>query len=222
MSKAGVLSKLPSDLHYLIKPALKYGIHQTEDDRAQFLQRATDEELTELAQVAERYRVNEHCDLVSDFFDDYPITDYKESAKLYWLFGVMDAAGLKISPKNWNTVERHIKSLGKFGTLRLASERAHAALSLSEFGKEARPAIPHLRRALQDEDLRVRVWAHYALTIIEGNRAEHEQGVREIFSRHDRKDELDCYDDVGGAASAVLKKFAELSKEGMHRKKGER
>lgn len=208
----GVLKNLPPELEYLIEPALKYGIHYDDDDRFEFLQRATPDEMAELTRIAERYRKNEHADPVGDFFDDFPITDYPESAKLYWLFGIMGDAGLPLDPENWNTVERHITELGRFGSFRLASERASASKFLADFGEQARPAIPALRLALEDEDFRVRAWAHYALAVIEGNRAEHEQAVRDIYAQHNEKDELDCHiDDVGGEASAALEKFRKMS-----------
>jgi len=210
--RVGVLANLPSELKYLVAPAMKYGIHQTDDERYDFLQCATAKDLEELARVAERIRLNDHNDLVTVFLDKYPITDHAESAKLYFLFGVMDDARLQFLPDNWNTVERHIKQLGRYGSFRLASERAHAAMFLAEFGDKARPAIPHLHRALEDEDLRVRVWSHYALAIIEGHRAEHELAVREIYSHHNHIDELGCHaDEVGGEAHAALEKFRELT-----------
>jgi hypothetical protein len=208
----GVLGKLPQELHYLIGPALKYGVHQTDDDHFDFLQRATPDEMEELASVAERYRLSEHHDHVADFFDAYPITEHAESAKLYWLFGLMGDAGLPLSPENWDTVERHIKSLRRFGSFRLASERANAAMLLATFGKEAAPAIPDLRRALHDEDLRVQVRAHFALAVIEGDRFEHEQAVRKIYSQHDKKNEFGSHiEDVGRDAADVLEKFGEMS-----------
>jgi hypothetical protein len=208
----GVLRNLPTELDYLIDPALKYGVHQTDDDHFEFLKRATPEEMDELASVAERFRLSEHHDQVADFFDAYPITEHAESAKLYWLFGLMGDAGLPLSPENWDTVERHIDSLRRFGSFRIASERAHAAMLLADFGKDAAQAIPDLRRAVQDEDLRVQVWAHYALAVIEGNCAAHEQAIREIYSRHNKKDPIGCHvDDVGEDAAAALEKLGEKS-----------
>src|SRR5262249_36186452 len=207
----GVLAKLPVEVQYLIEPALKYGVHQSDDKRDRFLQKIAPKQLEELAAVAERYRLSEHHDLVEDFLDKYPITEYPEAAKLYFLFLILDEAGLALDPENWNTVDRHTKALRKFGSFRVASERARAAMLLAEFGKRASPAIPELRRALGDEDLRVQVWAHYALAIIEGNRAEHERAVRQIYSKHNKKDELGCHiDDVGGEAACVLEKLGEL------------
>jgi hypothetical protein len=206
----GLLANLPPGLEYLIEPALKYGVHQDDVERGQFLQRIPTEDLEELACVAERYRLSEDHDLVGEFLDKYPITDHAESANLYFLFAVMDEAGLQISPENWNSVERHIRSLGKCGCFRLASERMWAARFLADFGDEARSAIPHLRRVTEDEDLRVRVWAHYALAIIEGRRQEHELAVRTIFLRHNDKDEIGEYGTVGMEANAALEKFREL------------
>jgi hypothetical protein len=160
--------------------------------------------------------------LVGEFFDTYPITEHVESANLYWLFGIMGEAGLKLDFENWNTVERHIKSLGRFGSFRLGSERAFAARFLADFGVQALPAIPALRRALQDEDLRVQVWARYALAVIEGDRETHEEVVREIYSQHDQKDEMGCHrDDVGGEACEALEKFRELSGKGKRKKRGQ-
>lgn len=207
----GSFAKLPLTLEYLIEPALKYGVYQDDARRSTFLKHATSQELGELSQVAERYRLNEHHELVADFFDAYPITEHPDSAKLYWLFCTINDAGFPLSPDNWNTIENHIRELGRFGTFRLASERAFAARFLADFGRKARAAIPYLRVATRDEDLRVRVWAYYALAVIEGKRAENEKAVRSIYSKHSKKDK-DGYhvDDIGSEASEVLKKFRQL------------
>jgi hypothetical protein len=190
---------------------MTYGIHQTDDERSEFLERATSEQLEELASIAERYRLSDHHDLVADFFDKYPITKHADSAKLYWLFAIMHDAGLPLSPTDWNTVEKHIQSLGRFGSFRLASDRAFAARFLADFGDKARPAIPALHRALQDPDMRVQIWAHLALAVIEGHWSEHEKAVREIYRQHHSKDEFgEEVGDIGPAASAALEKFREL------------
>jgi hypothetical protein len=215
----GILKELPHKLKYLVEPAMKYGIYQFDAEIARFLERATAEDLQELASVAKRIRLNDHNELIGDFLDQYPITDNSESANLYFLFGVMDAARLQFISEDWNTVERHVRSLGRFGSFRLASKRAAAAKFLAGFGDQARTAIPALHVALQDEDLRVRVWAHYTLAVLEGNRAQHEDVVRKIFSRHNHKDELGCYDDVGREANEALEKFREMEKRtGIERK----
>lgn len=208
----GVLANLPPELHYLIDAAQKYGIYETDDDRMGFLERAELTEMDELSRVAERYRREKHADLVSDFFDDCPITEFPESAKLHSLLAIMDLAGFSLSPDDWNSLETHIKALSRFGSFRLASERAIAAKFLADYGENGRAAIPALRSALQDEDLRVQVWAHFALARLVGNVVEHQNAVREIYSRYDQKDELGCHvDEVGGEACEVLEKFRQLA-----------
>ena len=207
----GVLKFLATELQYLVVPALKYGVHQDDVKRGRFVRRIKPEDMEELASVAGRYRINGHRVLVGEFLDNYPMTEYAESAKLYWLFAVMDECGLALSSENWNTVEEHIKSLRRFGSFRLASERANAALLLANFGNEAISAVPYLQQALQDEDLRVRMRAHFALAVIEGNRMEYERAVRRIYAKHNKKDEYGLHiEDVGADADDVLEKFAEL------------
>lgn len=207
----GILKYLPTELAYLIEPAMKYGIHQFPDARFEFLQNASKEDLEALAVIAERIRTNDHGDLVSEFLDQYPITAHPESSNLYFLFGVMDDARLNFVNDNWNTVEKLIASIEKHGSRRRASNRMHAAKFLANFGENAKPAIPALTKALDDPDIRVKVWAHFALAVLQGDRARHEAAVREIFSQHNTTDSLGCYDDVGGEARDALQRFQELS-----------
>lgn len=188
---------------------MKYGIHQFDDDVHRFLENASEDDLNALASIAERVRLEDHDDLIGRFLDEYPITDYEESANLYFLFGLIDAAGVAPEDDSWNTVENHIKSLQKHGSYRLASERIWAARILPEFGLDAQPAIPYLERALLDDDLRVRVWAHYALAMISGERPRHEQAIRAILADHDARDDMDLLDDVGTQAEEALEKLAE-------------
>lgn len=209
-SDIGVLTKLPDELQYLIEPAMKYGVFQSHDDIVRFFQTVTDTDREMLSSVADKIRVNGHLDSIEGFLDQYEMTQYPESAKLYFLFGILDEMGLKFERPDWNTVERHIESLGRFGSFRLASKRMWAARFLVDFGQEARKAIPRLRQALDDEDLRVQVWAHYALAVIEGGRAEHERAIKAIFAKHDQRDELDVYDEIGSEAEAALEKLREL------------
>lgn len=210
-TQIGILAKLPAELWYLVEPAMKYGIHQTDDERQQFLDHATRSELEELSRVAERIRVNDHNDLIAHFRDKYPMTEYPESANLYFLFGVMDAAGLRWIPDHWNSVHRHITALTRFGSFRLASERMWAARFLAESADNAELAIPHLRRATQDQDLRVRVWAHYALGVLEQRATEHEDAIRRIYQEHNRQDESGDYvDDIGLEAHTALEKLGEM------------
>jgi hypothetical protein len=91
----GVLSNLPADLAYLAEPAMRYGCYQFDDDIFAFLDRATDNEMSELALIAERVRINNQNSFINRFFDQFDIADYEESACLYFLFAVMDYAGLE-------------------------------------------------------------------------------------------------------------------------------
>jgi len=207
----GVFSKLPAELQYLIAPAEKYGRHQFDHQVGEFLARVTDAEMDELASVAERFRLNGHSVAFNELLDRYPITEHEQSALLYFLFGVIDAAGIEFSDSDWNTVESHMASLQRFGSFRLASERAHAARFLADFGRDATPAIPLLKTACSDEDERVRVWAHYALAKLQGHVQNHESAIREIFSHHAELDEFDCYDDVGTEANAALELLNETT-----------
>lgn len=91
----GVLADLPDDLRYLIAPALKYGRYQFDADIFKFLDRATGTEMEELAAVAERVLLNDHYSPVTAFLRLYPITEYEQSARLYFLFGILDHADLQ-------------------------------------------------------------------------------------------------------------------------------
>ena len=89
----GVLNKLPDELAYLVGPAVKYGVHQFDGDVDRFLDHATDDEISELAGIAEKVRLDNHYEPVCNWLDRFEIDEYEEAANLYFLFGVMDAAG---------------------------------------------------------------------------------------------------------------------------------
>ena len=91
----GVLKDLPAELAYLVAPAMKYGVHQFDDDIDRFLKTAAEEEMSELARVAEKVRLNDHFDKVNDWLDRHEIDEHAEASYLYFLFGVMDAADLE-------------------------------------------------------------------------------------------------------------------------------
>jgi hypothetical protein len=91
----GVLSTLPAELAYLAQPAMRFGIYQFEDHVGAFLSAASNEDMEELARLAERVKFNDHFTLVNDWLDRYEMTEYREAANLYFLFGVMDAADLE-------------------------------------------------------------------------------------------------------------------------------
>lgn len=91
---AGVLSKLPPDLHYLIEPVLRCAC-RSESDAFEFLDRATKAEMDNLAMIAERVLKNDHYPQVLTFLRTHQMTDYDECAQLYFFFGVLDHADLK-------------------------------------------------------------------------------------------------------------------------------
>ena len=91
----GVLLKLPDDLHYLIGPAMKYGRYQFDHHVFDFLDRATDGEMAELAAVAERVLLRDDYPRVNAFLDENEIAESEAAARLYFLFLVLDHAGLQ-------------------------------------------------------------------------------------------------------------------------------
>lgn len=82
--------------------------------------------------------------------------------------------------KDFDYVAQHIAELKRHGSYRLASFRMWAARSLPDYGPGARRAVPLLRKCLDDEDFRVRVWSHFALALIEGNLKEHRNEIERI------------------------------------------
>ena len=91
----GILAKMPPELSYLATPAMRFGVHQFDNQVDAFLSSASDAEMGELAAVAERVRLNGHYPAVNAWLDQYEITKYPEAANLYFMFGLMDAAELK-------------------------------------------------------------------------------------------------------------------------------
>lgn len=91
----GCLQELPPELAYLAEPAMKYGVHQFDDDIDRFLANATDAEIAELKALAERVKVNGHYPAVNDWLDEHEIDEHEEASNLYFLFGIMDAADLE-------------------------------------------------------------------------------------------------------------------------------
>jgi hypothetical protein len=90
---AGVLAQMPSDLHYLIEPVLRCAC-RTEWDAFEYLDKATEEHMAQLAVIAERVLKNDHYPIVNKFLDKHQMTDYDECAKLYFFFGLLDHGGL--------------------------------------------------------------------------------------------------------------------------------
>ncbi len=94
-TKHGILRELPPELAYLAEPAQRYGIHRFDKDIDLFLARAGDAELSELAAVAERVRLNGDFSKVNTWLDGFEIDQHEEVANLYFLFGLLEAADIK-------------------------------------------------------------------------------------------------------------------------------
>ncbi len=92
-----ILDNLPPSLQYLKDPALRYGVHQFVGDVDEFLSAATSDEMSELAEIAARVLSEDHYPIVLQFIKEYQITEYPDAACLYFLFGVLDYAGLKFA-----------------------------------------------------------------------------------------------------------------------------
>lgn len=205
----GILANLPRELKYLARPAMRYGIYQFDDDVAGFLERASNKDIATLSRVSERIDKDGHVEAIQEFLDHYPISQYRESARLYFLLGLLEAISEPDAGNDWNTVDNLISDLQRHGSFRLASERMWAARFLADFGQEAGTAIPQLRIAVSDEDLRVRVWAHFALAAIEGDVENHKQAIQEILAKCTQGDSLQD-DEVLLACEVALSKLAEL------------
>ncbi len=208
-----IFSKLPEELKYLAEPASKYGRFQFYADIDKFLESASDSEMAELTEVAERYGSSQHDEQLQAFLDHYPITDYEQSAELYFLFLVIDAAGIEFETADCDNVEHHMESLKRFGSTRLASERMHAAKFLADFGTDANPAIPLLLQACTDEDHRVRVWANYALLRIDSNHDEFMKDIRSYLGDANsevRTEAAAALGAIGPSASMAIPDLVEL------------
>jgi hypothetical protein len=91
----GELLKLPADMHYLIGPALRYGQYQWDDDIFDFLDRASEAEMAELAALAERVLWNGDAPGVTAFLNEHPMTESDDVARLHYMFLMMDYSDLK-------------------------------------------------------------------------------------------------------------------------------
>ncbi len=74
---------------------MKYGRYQFDDDVDQFLETASPDMMVELEQLAERVRFNGHYKEVNTWLDGHEKEDEEGAARLYFLFGVLDAADLE-------------------------------------------------------------------------------------------------------------------------------
>ena len=97
------------------------------------------------------------------------------------LFNLLDC--LRINVPDWppDPIERHLRDLRTLGSAVWAiARRRYAAHSLTEYGDDAKRAIPALHDATRDSDPTVCAWAHTALALLDGDRESHGAAIREI------------------------------------------
>jgi hypothetical protein len=90
----GSFAFLPEHLQYLCPFALRYAL-SVEQNVFAAIARLSPEENEELACLAEKVWLNEHYTDVNAFLDQYKLYDYRESAYLYFLFGMLDYLDLQ-------------------------------------------------------------------------------------------------------------------------------
>jgi hypothetical protein len=93
--KIGILSQLPPELAYLAEPAMRYGVYHFDNEMDAFLSSAPQAAMEELSGLAARVRSNNHFPKVNEWLDRFCMTQYAEAANLYFMFGLMDMAGLE-------------------------------------------------------------------------------------------------------------------------------
>lgn len=182
---AGVLLQLPKKLHFLIGPALKYGRYQFPADISSFASQATPLDREELAGVRQHLEIDDNYEEVALFLDKYEMTKYPEAAKLYFLLNVVDAvigAPPPIELTRDYLTQVHLKALSRFGSPRLKANRMFAAKWFVNNPPIPPSAIPLLEKALRDESMHVRLWAHGAMAIIHGNPEEQIQKIEQIVA----------------------------------------
>lgn len=209
--------KVPEPLRNYIEIVDKWGAVNSDSERYELADRAEADEaaLEELRNFAASWTDAER-ETLDAWLDESPITESYEGAKFYFATGLV--AELDLWPGSESkgpeeTVDQHIKALGKHGSLRLASERMWAARFLLDYGDAARKAIPALTQALGDDDTRVRIWAHCALAMLEGDVEPRRFAIALILDQHSEEDEYGCKDEIGTEAEEALKELSRSPEE---------
>ncbi|MCU0719431.1 MAG: hypothetical protein MUC83_06990 [Pirellula sp.] len=91
---AGVLEQLPTELHFLIGPALRFAC-RSEDDAFDHLDNLKQDDRELLAQIAAQVLEEDKFPRVMEFLKKYPLNEYDECAQLYFFFGLLDYGGFK-------------------------------------------------------------------------------------------------------------------------------
>ena len=182
------IRKIPESLRHLVPYVERWTATGNEEILARLETARSDQaKMDDACRFGELFtpKIQEECAL---WTDREPITESEETSAFYFATSVLDELDLLQSDENWNTANNHIEALTKFGSYRLASERMHAAKFLADFGNKGSKVIQPLQTALDDEDHRVGVWAHFALYKIDGGDQAHIESIRGYL--HDADNEV--------------------------------
>jgi len=177
-------SRVPSRLRRFISIIERWGCQTSDSERYELGVRAEadPEALKELESLVRDW-TEEDGKTFEDWLDrENPWST--EAAKFYFTFMLIDEIGLRVDTgRPRDPVDDYIKELQDFGSVRKDNVRAIAARMLPSKGAAARRAIPELRQALEDPFGPVRVWAHCALALIEGDVESHRQALETFGAR---------------------------------------
>ena len=206
MSDLSILDNLPSALIYLKEPAWRLGTLQFDDQVQQFIDDLGDNDFSELRQIADTIRVNRHLDFINSFIDEYPMKAHEGSARLYFFVNLLTSLGLELEESRQVDLQALIAELSLNGNEKDAVNRMWAVRRIAELDidSDTELALPCLNQALSDPDLRVRVWAHYAIARITGEKHGHLRAIEAIYDQHSTRDCLDLLDEIGAEAEAAL------------------
>jgi hypothetical protein len=88
-------TKLPKELSYLIKPAEKYGVFNTNKAAARAGSRLTESERSELEQLSKRLRRSKDVAIAQKWLQEHSDLEHKEAECVVYLFQVMEEAGIR-------------------------------------------------------------------------------------------------------------------------------
>jgi hypothetical protein len=148
---------------------------------------ANPEALKELEEFPKLW-TEEHEDAFVEWQDREPITVSQESSRFGLFFALLDTLGVSMIPKGRDWVAHLMSDLAKPGGDTRAVRRMHAARDLPDHGPEAKRAVPLLKKALADEGAQVQIWAHVALSLIEGDLDTHREAIRRIARERGRQE----------------------------------
>lgn len=205
---------VPPELREFVPLVEKWGCVRGDTERLERGWRAEDNAaaLEQLRTLAAQW-TDEKGAIFAAWVDEHPITESHETAKFYFTLMMLDELDLYPKRQAADPIGDLVKDLGSFGSFRLASRRMHAAGLLPHYGEAAAVAIPELRRAVGDEDGRVRVWAHYALARFTADADEHRTAIDAMLKENSQTDDMGLLNEIGMEAAAALERLARTQAE---------